>query len=82
MIDLKCSSCKYWDRKEEMPEMGLCRRHAPRAAVASPDGSKVLVETLWPVTKEDTWCGEWDNKVEIGEETGPGASDKVKVGPL
>jgi hypothetical protein len=47
-----CGTCRFW----YLPltdDLADCRRRAPIAL--PPDG-----EALWPVTRRDFWCGEWE----------------------
>jgi hypothetical protein len=57
----KCQTCQYYDRKKttaaNSPSSGQCRRNAP---LLSPINAKsYLIEGVWPVVRDDDWCGEW-----------------------
>jgi hypothetical protein len=53
-MTIRCDTCKHWDRKNEGE--GLCRRNAPSPSVLSRSSSYILV---WPTTKPDDRCSEW-----------------------
>jgi hypothetical protein len=57
----KCQTCQYYDRKKttaaNSPSSGQCRRNAP---LLNPINAKsYLIEGVWPVVRDDDWCGEW-----------------------
>jgi hypothetical protein len=59
----KCQGCQFYDRKEARSTdgrttmWGQCRRHSP---MLNPQHDKgYLVEGVWPVVRDDDWCGEW-----------------------
>lgn len=61
----KCVNCQYYDRRNGRPNegktpvmWGQCRRHSPHL---SPAGAQktYLVEGVWPLVRDDDWCGEW-----------------------
>jgi hypothetical protein len=61
----KCVNCQYYDRRNARPNdgrspvmWGQCRRHSPHL---SPAGAQktYLVEGVWPLVRDDDWCGEW-----------------------
>jgi hypothetical protein len=57
----KCQSCQYYDRKKMVaasaPSSGQCRRSAPQL---NPVNAKsYLIEGVWPLVRDDDWCGEW-----------------------
>lgn len=54
----KCATCKFWigDLGDVLP--GVCIRHAPLAT----GGLYGPVETRWPSTGEDCWCGDHEPK--------------------
>jgi hypothetical protein len=61
----KCVNCQFYDRRNARPNdgrapvmWGQCRRHSPHL---SPVGGKkaYLVEGVWPLVRDDDWCGEW-----------------------
>ena len=49
-----CHQCRYW---EQLGEMGLCRRRAPRA-VPTFGGDDDEMRARWPETDHNDWCGE------------------------
>ena len=59
----KCVNCQYYDRRNAKPTdgkaplWGQCRRHAPHF---NPVTAKAyVVEGVWPLVRDDDWCGEW-----------------------
>ena len=39
---------------------GQCRRHSPLLSPQTPQSAKAyVVEGIWPVVRDDDWCGEW-----------------------
>jgi hypothetical protein len=57
----KCQTCQYYDRKRtavaSSPSSGQCRRGAPQL---NPVNAKsYLIEGVWPIVRDDDWCGEW-----------------------
>jgi len=62
----KCQNCQFYDRKDgrstdgRTTMWGQCRRHSPLLSPHSPQSSKsYVVEGIWPVVRDDDWCGEW-----------------------
>jgi hypothetical protein len=59
----KCVTCQFYDRRSSRPSdgrttmWGQCRRHSPHL---NPTTAKsYLVEGVWPLIRDDDWCGEW-----------------------
>jgi hypothetical protein len=59
----KCVNCQFYDRRNAKPTdgkaplWGQCRKHAPRL---NPVTAKAyVVEGVWPLVRDDDWCGEW-----------------------
>jgi hypothetical protein len=59
----KCINCHFYDRQHakpldgKAPLWGQCRRHSPRL---NPITAKTyVVEGVWPLVRDDDWCGEW-----------------------
>jgi hypothetical protein len=59
----KCLNCQFYDRRNARPTdgrssmWGQCRRHS---AHLNPLSVKTyLVEGVWPLVRDDDWCGEW-----------------------
>lgn len=59
-----CHQCRYW---EQLGEMGLCRRRAPRGRLdvrLAELLTRITVEeaenlrAYWPETSANDWCGE------------------------
>jgi len=68
----KCINCRFYDRRHARPLdgkaqlWGQCRRHAPHL---NPVTAKAyVVEGIWPLVRDDDWCGEW--KILIRESEG------------
>jgi hypothetical protein len=67
-MDTKCENCKFWEPKEsDVPATGLCHRYAPRPLGTHPVKSPESMDAIWPRTKGEGWCGEWQAKVELHE---------------
>ena len=59
----KCIECQFYDRKHSRQQegraalWGQCRRQAPQL---NPNNVKTYaIEGIWPVVRDDDWCGEW-----------------------
>ena len=55
LADSYCAICRYWDESDEEALDGKCRRHSPIVT----GGMMSSVETVWPTTNRDDWCGEY-----------------------
>jgi hypothetical protein len=59
----KCLNCQFYDRRNARPTdgraamWGHCRRHSPHLNPLS--AKSYLVEGVWPLIRDDDWCGEW-----------------------
>ena len=59
----KCVNCQYYDRRHSRPTdgkapmWGQCRRHSP--ALNPVTAKAYVVEGVWPLVRDDDWCGEW-----------------------
>ena len=53
----RCDGCSVWDR-EGTTGVGFCRRHAPLVARVTAKE----IETVWPETFAEDWCGEFRAK--------------------
>ena len=59
----KCVNCQYYDRRHarptdgKAPMWGQCRRHSP--ALNPVTAKAYVVEGVWPLVRDDDWCGEW-----------------------
>lgn len=59
----KCVSCQFYDRKNSRPTdgratmWGQCRRAAPH--LNPMNVRPYVVEGIWPLVRDDDWCGEW-----------------------
>lgn len=59
-----CSTCRFWKPSDYTRGEGDCRAHPPSVIV-----NNEHVGQLWPTTKTDDWCGEWEDKSkDIGEQ--------------
>ena len=54
----RCANCKYW---KKVNAWGKCRRRSPITYLYGED-----LQTEWPETCLDKWCGEW-KPIEPGE---------------
>ena len=57
-----CKKCMYWDKlygaDGEDLNLGFCARYAPKP-VALLESEVRFRYTVWPITKENGWCGEY-----------------------
>jgi hypothetical protein len=59
----KCLNCQFYDRRNARPTdgraimWGQCRRHSPHLSPSTAKG--YMVEGVWPLIRDDDWCGEW-----------------------
>ena len=53
-----CAACSHWKTSSEG---GECRRHAPQTIVFEID-QRVSVESRFPVTSANDWCGDFEGK--------------------
>ena len=68
----KCINCQYYDRRHakpldgKAPLWGQCRRHAPHL---NPVTAKAyVIEGVWPLVRDDDWCGEYEILTRVAEE--------------
>jgi hypothetical protein len=55
----KCVGCCFWSRggyNEHGIAKGQCRRKAPHITFVK--GANIPMQTAWPFTLHDDWCGE------------------------
>ena len=71
----KCVNCQFYDRRRarptdgKAPMWGQCRRHSPHL---NPVTAKAYaVEGVWPLVRDDDWCGEWRVLARMLEELAP-----------
>jgi hypothetical protein len=68
----KCINCEYYDRRNakpldgKAPLWGQCRRHSPQLNPIT--AKRYVVEGVWPLVRDDDWCGEWKILTRIVEE--------------
>lgn len=61
----KCINCRFYDRRHarpldgKAPLWGQCRRHAPQLNPNPIHAKTYVVESIWPLVRDDDWCGEW-----------------------
>jgi hypothetical protein len=61
----KCINCRFYDRRHakpldgKAPLWGQCRRHAPQLNPNPINAKAYVVEGIWPLVRDDDWCGEW-----------------------
>jgi hypothetical protein len=59
----KCLNCQFYDRRQarptdgKAPMWGQCRRHSPHLNTVTTKTH--VVEGVWPLVRDDDWCGEW-----------------------
>lgn len=54
-----CAGCAHWNEKGD--GNGECRRHAPQTIAFEVDDD-VRVESRFPTTAADDWCGDFEKK--------------------
>ena len=77
----KCVNCQYYDRHSARPSdgkaqvmWGQCRRHSPHLNPLGPSSKKAhMVEGVWPLVRDDDWCGEWKVLTRVTEDWVPEA---------
>jgi hypothetical protein len=57
--DISCSICVFWNQDEENPEVGECRRNPPAVVVVHDEECTLVPTSLFPVTADAEWCGEY-----------------------
>ena len=77
----KCVNCQYYDRRRarptdgKAPMWGQCRRHAP---LLNPATAKAyMVEGVWPLVRDDDWCGEYEILTRVVEDWIPESAPTV-----
>ncbi len=71
----KCVNCQYYDRRRarptdgKAPMWGQCRRHSPQLNQVT--AKAYVVEGVWPLVRDDDWCGEWRVLTRMPEEPLP-----------
>jgi hypothetical protein len=71
----KCVNCEFYDRQHarptdgKAPMWGQCRRHSPHLNPAT--AKAYVVEGVWPLVRDDDWCGEWKVLTRMVEELVP-----------
>jgi hypothetical protein len=77
----KCINCQYYDRRHakpldgKAPLWGQCRRHAPHL---NPVTAKAyVIEGVWPLVRDDDWCGEYEILTRVVEEWLPESAPNV-----
>lgn len=64
-----CLNCQFYDRKSVKPTdgratmWGHCRRHSPHLNPVT--ARAYVVEGVWPIVRDDDWCGEWKTLVQV-----------------
>lgn len=51
-----CGDCIYWQQNDARPHLGECRRYPPTVTEGA-----VSHHGVWPETREDAGCGEFDD---------------------
>jgi hypothetical protein len=71
----KCVNCQFYDRRRarptdgKVPMWGQCRRHSPHLNPVT--AKSYVVEGVWPLVRDDDWCGEWRVLTRMLEELVP-----------
>jgi hypothetical protein len=58
--DANCGTCRWHNQRPRV--LSQCRRYAPVVTTRS-----ILAQTVWPETKDNDWCGEWEATIEEPE---------------
>lgn len=57
-----CATCLHWrpeHNHEQVFGWGQCRRLPPAMPPIQDEKEKLVHVGLWPHTRDDDWCGEW-----------------------
>ena len=56
-----CATCRFWRLQaiRDESDWGQCRRMPPILPELADD--KLVVAGIWPSTKSEDWCGEWES---------------------
>ena len=59
-----CENCRYWIhyQDDDTDGFGACRKYAPHPLIWHSrkfDSPAHQPESLWPLTHQWAWCGEW-----------------------
>ena len=67
----RCDHCSFFESAKSYPDVGLCRRYAPRAQAARLSGDedqefndpkRLGTKPIWPVIRNNDWCGDFEMK--------------------
>ena len=53
-----CVSCRFWEKREQHSDYGLCRRNPP-IFIREADPSVTVRDAAWLTTRWNDWCGKW-----------------------
>lgn len=82
----KCINCRFYDRRHarpldgKAPLWGQCRRQAPQLNPNPINAKAYVVEGIWPLVRDDDWCGEWKIILRAEEwppEEAPGSTEEL-----
>lgn len=64
-----CSTCHFWRKQtiRDESDWGQCRRMPPILPEMADD--KLVIAGIWPSTKSEDWCGEWESCMSIRTDT-------------
>ena len=59
-VGRECNTCRFWRKQAPRDEndWGQCRRMPPILPELIDD--KLVIAGIWPSTKAEDWCGEWE----------------------
>lgn len=67
-----CAQCRFWDVTNQITigsrtvKVAACRRHPPtRERTPNLFGKTPVVETVWPETRADDWCGHFEPRAQV-----------------
>lgn len=55
-----CKDCRYWNAGYR-GDVGQCRL-SPPTVIETHHLNREYTETVWPETKENEWCGQYEGK--------------------
>lgn len=70
----RCDNCRFWAEKFKQREgadsyfLGKCHRLPPVVSSEGPETAskieelQIWMKSIWPITYESDWCGEWQPK--------------------
>ncbi len=66
-----CADCKFWAIDPNNLRQGVCRKDPPKT-FAVLQGQGYAFVTMFPATKAEEWCGQFEGKLLTGNFAGAG----------